>query len=139
MRSPYDEVGGLVYFGRLLDRIRLYQDNRLPEEYLEMYGDGFDERTCDFLGVSFEALAARVSEGGWDDEILEWCYFAGRRPSSDEIEIWNGFLSKRGWRDPMATMIREELAAKGWSERSDIKTLFDFFDADEGRPLRFTE
>lgn len=139
MRSPYDEVGGIVYFGRILDKIRLYQDERLPEDYHEMYGGGFDERTCDFLEVSFPSLSNRVSEGGTDKEILNWCFSIGRQPTADEIEIWNGFLSKRGWRDSMAAMIREELAARGWSARTDIKTLFDFFDADEGRPLRFMD
>ncbi|MGE9269763.1 MAG: DUF5069 domain-containing protein [Verrucomicrobiales bacterium] len=138
-RSPYEEVGGIVYFGRMLDRIRLYQSNRLPHEYHEMYGGGFDERTCDFLGVTFDALSGQVSDGGSDDELLEWCFSTGRRPTEDDIEIWNGFMSKRGWRDPMAEMIRDELESKGWSDRKDIKTLFDFFDADEERPLRFTE
>lgn len=139
LRSPYDRVGNIVYFGRMLDRIRLYQSGKLPAEYREMYGGGFDERTCDFLHVTFDSLTERVREGGSDNEILEWCFSTGRKPSDEEKEVWNGFMEKRGWRDSMAEMIKEELEAKGWSHRRDIKTLFDFFDVDEERPLRYAE
>ncbi|MGE9297088.1 MAG: DUF5069 domain-containing protein [Puniceicoccales bacterium] len=139
LRSAYDTVGGIVYFGRMLDRIRLYQSGRLPLEYHEMYGEGFDERTCEFLGVQFNTLSAQVVRGGTDLELLAWCFDNGRKPSEDDIEIWNAFMSKRGWRDPLHAMVQAELTANGWSGRTDIKTLFDFFDADEERPLRFTE
>jgi gluconokinase len=138
LRSPYDRVGDLVYFGRMLNRIRHYQSAKPPAEYLEMYGGGFDERTCDFLYVTFDALSERVRKGGSDGEILAWCFSTGRRPSDEEREVWNGFMEKRGWRDPMVQMIQEELEAKGWSHRKDIKTLFDCFDADEDRPLRYS-
>jgi Domain of unknown function (DUF5069) len=85
---------------------------------------------------TFKAISERVSRRGTDQEILDWCFQTGQRPTTEEIEIWNGFMEKRGWRDPMSQMLREELAAKEWSDRDDIKTLFDFFDADEERPLK---
>jgi Domain of unknown function (DUF5069) len=33
LRSPYEKVGGLVYFGRMLDKIRLFAKDELPSEY----------------------------------------------------------------------------------------------------------
>jgi gluconokinase len=104
-----------------------------------MFGGGFDERTCDFLQVRFTDLYERVRAGGTDEELLAWCIATGRRPSEEEIEIWNGFMTKRGWRDPMTQMVRKELEARGWLHRTEIQTLFDFFDADEGRPVRTYE
>ena len=32
-RSPRDTVGGIVLFGRILDKIRLNAEGRLPEGY----------------------------------------------------------------------------------------------------------
>jgi hypothetical protein len=136
MRSPYDEVGGIVYFGRMLDRIRLHLRGELPAQYHEMFGGGFDERTCAFLHIRFSDFYARARLPFSDTELLEWCFANGRRPTEEEIEVWNGFMTKRGWRDEMSQMVREELEARGWQDRTDIQTLFDFFDADEGRPIR---
>ena len=33
LRSPYDKVGGLFYFGRMLDKIRRHENGELPLEY----------------------------------------------------------------------------------------------------------
>jgi len=33
LRSPYDKVGGLLYFGRMLDKIRSHAKGELPLEY----------------------------------------------------------------------------------------------------------
>ncbi|MGA0849295.1 MAG: DUF5069 domain-containing protein, partial [Chthoniobacterales bacterium] len=59
-RSPYDREGGLVYFPRMLDKIRLQQAGELPGDYHANMGAGFDLRCCDFLNVDYEAVAAQV-------------------------------------------------------------------------------
>jgi hypothetical protein len=33
IRSPSAKVGGLVYFGRMLDKIRTHEKNELPHDY----------------------------------------------------------------------------------------------------------
>ena len=33
IRSPSAKVGGLVYFGRMLDKIRAHEKNELPPDY----------------------------------------------------------------------------------------------------------
>ena len=70
LRSPREGVGGLVYFGRMVDKLRLEQAGKLPEDYRANLGEGFDKACCDFLGVSYEKLRTRVREGGTDEEIL---------------------------------------------------------------------
>jgi gluconokinase len=30
LRSPHDKTGGIVYFGRMIDKIRLHAEGRLP-------------------------------------------------------------------------------------------------------------
>jgi gluconokinase len=71
LRSCYDKIGGIVYFGRMLDKIRLHAQGRLPAEYHENLGTGFDGRCCSFLHVKYEDVVARVKLGGGDEDILQ--------------------------------------------------------------------
>lgn len=133
LRSCYDAVGGIVYFGRMLDKIRLHAQGTLPPEYHENLGKGFDLRCCNFLRVKYEDVAARVKLGGADQDVLSWCFEQGHKPSDEEFEVWNGFMSKRGWRDPISKRLAERLKESNLTQRTDIQTMFDYIDADEGR------
>ncbi len=135
-RSPYDRVGGLVYFARMLDKIRLHAAGELPEDYQANLGIRMDDRCVRFLSVGYPALRVRALQGGTDAEVLEWCFATGRRPTPEEISVWNSYMRKRGWRDDDdgATLVLNDYKAKaGMSNRRDVLTFFDFFDADEGR------
>jgi hypothetical protein len=135
-RSAYDTVGGLVYFARMLDKIRKHAAGRLPADYHRNLGVGFDGRTVRFLGVDYAALRNRALKGGTDEEILEWCFANGRRPTEEEIQVWSGFMRKRGWRDEAdgGTQGLEKYKAEaGLSHRKDLVTYFDFYEAEEGR------
>jgi gluconokinase len=136
IRSPRETVGGIYVFGRILDKIRLQaRDGCLPEGYhLGVIAGNrtFDDRVCRFLGVEFEALSQRTLAGGTDEEVLEWCFENGRRPDAEQIEIWNGFMMKRGWRDA-ASGFAEQKEASGFGQREDIHAYFDLMDAEEGR------
>ena len=138
LRSAYDEVGGIVYFGRMLDKLRLKAAGVLPDDYnvgtKEWYD--FDSRCTRFLRVRYSALKKRVLQGGTDLEILRWCWKEGRKPNSEEIEIWNTFLKKRGWNDSSSSGLEQDKRANGLGRRPDIVTWFDFFDADEERKRR---
>src|SRR5437764_9846846 len=98
-RSPYDLTRGLLYFARMLDKIRLQDAGLLDAAYHSWLGKGFDGRLCRLLGVPYEVVVARVRQGGTDEEILSWCGEQGRPLDEELILIWNGFASKRGWRD----------------------------------------
>jgi gluconokinase len=136
LRSPHDKVGGLVYFGRMLDKIKLHAQGKLPTDYHQALGGGFDGRCCAFLGVKYEDVKARVKLGGEDQEILEWCFTNGRRPATEEIDAWNDYLRKRGWRDDASKRLAERKKESGFEGRDDIQSFFDYLDADEGREVR---
>ena len=74
LRGCYEKVGRLVYFGRMLDKIRLHAANSLPLEYQPNLGDDqffvLDSRCCRFLGVRYADLRERTLVGGTDDEVL---------------------------------------------------------------------
>lgn len=137
LRSPFDQVNGLVYFGRMLDKIRLAAEGKLPEGWQPMRGDAakgsFDWRCCEFLHVSYADIEAETLKGGKSDgEMLEWAYSKGRRPTEQEIEVWNAFMTKRGWRDAGTQRKNERLEEIGLPPDT-VETMFEYIDLDEGR------
>jgi hypothetical protein len=133
-RSPYDTVKGLVYFARMLDKIRLHDAGNLGAIYQKHLGTDFDGRCLKLLQVKYEAVCERVRAGDSDEQILEWCFENGRRLDEDDIEIWNGFMTKRGWRDSASDRIVFRLKEAGIENRDkEAVTMFDFIDVDEGR------
>ncbi|MDB6075639.1 MAG: hypothetical protein JWO89_3279, partial [Verrucomicrobiaceae bacterium] len=81
LRSCYAKIGRLIYFGRMLDKIRLHEEANLPVDYLAQLGDAqfytLDGRCCRFLGVPYAVVKARTLEGGTDEEILAWVHARG--------------------------------------------------------------
>ena len=136
LRSPFDKVNGLVYFGRLLDKIRLAAAGKLPEAWQAARGTAsagsFDSRCCRFLHLDYAALEAETLKGGSDEELLAWAFAHGREPGAEEIEVWNAFMTKRGWRDAGTERLHERLAEIGLPPNT-VQTMFDFIDLDEGR------
>ncbi len=133
-RSAYDRVGGIVYFARMLDKIRLKEKGNLPPDYLKNLSIGFDGRCSRFLGVDYPAIVKRVGEGGTDEEILAWCFEKGRKSNAEEILIWNKFMLKRGWRDEDDGSTQELQNYKknsGLGHRKDLLTFFDYYEVDE--------
>jgi hypothetical protein len=133
VRSPSVKVGGIVYFGRMLDKIRVHAKGQLPPDYQANLGRGFDEFCVNFLRVNYHEVAERAKQGASDEEILQWCFSVGRRPSDDEVHIWNEFMRKRGWNDEISDTLKRRKKEAGMAGRSEIETMFAFIDADESR------
>src|SRR3954469_23922623 len=95
----YKKTYGLFYFARMGWKIRLHAQGKLPQDYHEMLGQGFDGRTCRYLRVRYEDLRAEVLAGNSDTEVLDWCFAKGRPLTPEEVLIYNSFMSKRGWHD----------------------------------------
>ena len=136
LRSPSDKVGGLVYFGRMLDKIRLYASGKLPEGWQAARGTtnkgNFDSRCCRFLQIDYPSLETETLKGGTDEQLLAWAFKNGRHPSEEDVEIWNAFMMKRGWRDAGTERLNERLAEIGLPPGT-VLTMFEFIDLDEGR------
>jgi len=136
LRSPYAKAGPFVYFGRMLDKIRLHAAGQLPADYVANLGEEktnvFDARCCRFLGVHYADLKARTLQGGSDEEILAWCRACGAARTDEEITIWCGFIMKIGWRDARSSALQERVRAYALVGKP-IETFFDLIDYDEGR------
>jgi len=137
--SDHVKTKGLIYFARMLDKIRLKAAGKLPDGYftgLEPDSTVFDARCTRFLGIDYDELKKRTLQGGTNEEILEWCFQNGRRPNEEDIEVWNGFILKRGWRDGGSEELAETKKREGFGDRDDIQTFVDYHDVDEGRAPR---
>jgi hypothetical protein len=142
LRSSYDMVSGIVHFGRMIDKMRLDATGDLPAAYRPNLGRSnpftFDGRCCRFLNIDYVALAAEAKAGRSDEALFEWACAHGRNPSEVEIEVWNGFMEKRGWRDERSKALQEQVNESGITDRV-VATFFDLHDAEEGRLPRFPD
>jgi hypothetical protein len=134
-KSPKEMTRGMLYFPRMLDKIRLHLNGELHEDYQENFGASrtADSACCNFLRVDHRDLIERVKQGGTDEEILEWCFEKGRRPNEGDLFVWNGFASKLGWRDRVTPRLEERKRAYGIAHRDDIQCIPDLIDFDEER------
>ena len=66
---------------------------------------------------------------------LEWCLATGRKPAEEETLIGNEFMRRRGWNDEATETLNRRKRESGLSDRDDIRTMFDYIDADERRPV----
>jgi gluconokinase len=118
----------------MLDKIRLHAAGQLSEGYHAQLGNGFDLRCLTLLGVKYDDVTKLVLDGKTDQQVLDWCLANGSKPSEEQIEIWNGFMTKRGWRDESSDRIVFRLKEAGLEAKDELAaTMFDFIDLDEGR------
>lgn len=137
--SDYVPTKGVIFFARMLDKIRLKNQGLLPPDYNVVGGpvwDCFDARFCRFFAVDQDRLIERALQGSSDEEILDWCFETFGRPNEEKIVFWNSFIEKRGWRDESSQELEDVKRANGFGERADVQTWVDFHDVDEGRTPR---
>jgi PAS domain S-box-containing protein len=122
----------------MLDKIRLHQAGQLPAEYHSNFGlsAGLDGHLCGFLGVEFAAVCDRVRQGGTDDDVAEWCFQRGLRPSKTQIRIWNEFSRKFGWNDAAARFVERVKREDRVENRTEVATTFNLIELREGRDPR---
>jgi gluconokinase len=136
LSSCYDKVGRLVYFGRMLDKIRLHAAGKLPADYVANLGDDqfyvLDGRCCRFVGVKYAEIKRRTLEGGEDDDILAWVEARGTPRTDEECHLWNRFIVKLGWRDERSHVLPQRIRDSGLTDKP-IETVIDHIEYDEGR------
>jgi len=128
-------TNGMLYFPRMLDKIRMHLAGELHSDYQENFGapQTADAALCNFLRIDHRNLIERVKQGGTDEEILEWCFEKGRRMNEGDIFVWNGFISKLGWRDRVTPRLEARKREMGITDRRDIECIPDLIDFDEKR------
>lgn len=131
--SPYLKIEGIVYLMRMFDKVRLHAAGHLREDLQSNLGIAMDAWSCEFLGVTYENVVGQVNAGLTDEEVVAWCFENGKKPSPQEIKVWNGYMARVGWRDHLTEKLTQRKTESGFAEREDIQSMFDYIDADEGR------
>lgn len=134
--SAKNEIDGVIYFPRMLDKIRLHLEGRLREDYQENLGKALDLQTCQFLQVDYLDLAEKVLEGADDREVLEWAYETGKKPEPHEKVWWCSFMRNFGFRDQLSERLAMRIAEAGLEDREGIYSFLDFMDAEEGHDVK---
>ena len=134
-KSANEMTGGMRYFARMIDKIRLHAGGELGPDYHKNLGGvrTADGACCNFLRVHYRDLRERVLQGGTDEEILEWCFEKGRRPNEGDLLVWNEFMRKFGWNDFATPTLEAQKQKLGLTNREDIITMGELFDLEEGR------
>lgn len=136
LRSPRATLGGYVLLPRLIDKVRLDAQGRLPPDYqakLLKPGLTLDGRFLTFTGLDAGQLRTAVLAARDDDEVLAWVRAHARVHSEPEKEQWARQIE--AYR-PDATVAGNRkqnyphLAGK--LDLSQI-SVFDLIDLDEGR------
>jgi len=134
-RSCYAKVGRLVYFGRMLDKIRLHAAGQLPPEYQKNLGEtqgALLDVSSRFLGVRYADVRDRVLAGDIHEAVLAWAHAHGTPRSDEDCHMWNRFLLKLGWRDQRSAVLPQRILDAGLSGKP-IETIIDHIEYDEGR------
>jgi hypothetical protein len=131
--SAFDTTNDMVYFARMLDKIRKHDRGELREDFHEHIGIGLDGLCAGYLRVPYSEIVKRTLEGGSPEEVLEWCFAQGRALNEADITIWNHFATKLGWNDHVTKSLISRKAESGLSDRDDIETMLEYFEYDEGR------
>ena len=132
-RTPYEKLGGLVYFGRTIDKIRYKAEGTLRSDFFALMGKGFDGRLMSFLCLDYAAFAQFVLSGATDEQCVEYITKHGRKLTEDDVVIWNDFATKRGWKDSASQRLEEFKAESNLVGRNDLLTIFEYMEVDEGR------
>ncbi len=133
LKSPLEEVGGIPYFVRMCDKIRLQASGNLHADYLRNLGGGFDKWTCEYLRIGYAELVEKVQSGLDDAAALEWAVSVGGERTSTERDWWLSYMLNRGHRDDLADVLIKRKLENGLDGRDDIVSFFGLIDADEGR------
>ncbi len=136
LRSCYAKVGRLIYFGRMLDKIRLHAESKLPADYVSLLGDTqfytLDGRCCRFLGVPYAEIREHTLQGGSDEDVIAWVHERGTLRTDEECHMWNRFIAKLGWRDERSHLLPQRIKDSGLTDKP-IETIIDHIEYDEDR------
>jgi hypothetical protein len=133
-RSPRETMDGWMHLPRYVDKIRLHLAGRLPADYQENFGKGFDGLWCKYSGVTHEQMVQVVKKSLTDGEVCDWVRRNVQKSPADKAAHARDMLNRPlpGNEEALARL-KMRKAQAGMAERNDIKTFVDFIDADEKR------
>ena len=132
-RSPYEVMDGWVHLPRLVDKIRLHESGQLPDDYQPNYlHKGFDLAWCKASGVEPDTLVDVVYNSITEGQVSDWVKANVNASDEAKAALRDNLLSY-GTEGALLELLIKRKAESGLQERDDIRCMFDYIDADEGR------
>ena len=131
-RSPYDEVGGIVFLPRTIDKMRAFIAGTVGAYNAKT---GVSTGVFDLFGVTPDEFEQVVRDNPTDEGVLQ--ALMTRKPVSQaEIDDWDRRAVNRGPTDDAGWARHwQQLADAGYGDRKDVRTTFDRLDLDDGREV----
>ena len=132
-RSPYEAMDSWVHLPRLVDKIRLHEASQLPDDYQPNYlHKGFDLAWFKASGVEPDTLVDVVKNSITDGQVSDWVK-ANVNASDEAKAALRDDLLSYGTEGALLERLIQRKAESGLQDRDDIRNMFDYIDADEGR------
>ena len=133
-RSPRETMDGWSYLPRYIDKIRLHLAGKLPADYQENLGKGFDGMWLKYAGVKHEQMIDVVKKSITDGEVCDWVRVNVKKSPAEKAAHAKDMLSRPPASDAEAVArLKMRKEQSGIAHRDDIKTFVDYIDADEKR------
>jgi hypothetical protein len=136
LRSPRESLGGYILLPRLIDKVRLFAEGRLPQPYAaNLLGASYtlDGRFLDFTGLNAEALRRVIVFSRTDDEVLAWVRRHAMPATPLEQQAWAEQIDR--YRPDAALAEYRRRLYPELAVNIDVGSLsvLDLIDMDEGR------
>ena len=130
-RSPRATLGGITFLPRTIDKMRANLAGTLGEYKAKI---GYSERLFAFLDVTADEFEAVVAANADDAGVLAALMARAPRRTA-EIEAFNE--QARSYPQDEAGRQRHQMLLEeaGYAHRTDITTMFDRLDLDDGRDV----
>ena len=131
-RSPYDEVGGITFLPRSIDKMRASLAGSAGAYNAKT---GYSTNLFELFGVTADEFEQIVRDNPTDEGVLQ--ALTARKPLSEaEIEAWNRRSINREPADDAAWARHwKQLEDAGYGDRKDVRTMYDRLDLDDGREV----
>lgn len=136
LRSPRESLGGYIILPRLIDKVRLLAQGRLPQTYAtNVLGARFtlDGRFLSFTQLNGETLRQVILSCRTDEEVLLWVQAHARPTTALEKNAWAEQINR--YRPDAALVEYRKAVYPELVARVDVRSLsvLDLIDMDEGR------
>jgi hypothetical protein len=133
-RSPRETMNGWMHLPRYIDKIRLHLAGKLPKDYQDNFGKGFDGAWLRAAGLTHEQFVEIVRNTVTDGEVCDWVRQNVKKTDAEKKAHAEGMLNYPK-ADDQALQERLKLRKEqaGMAHRTDLKGFVDFIDADEKR------
>ncbi len=126
-------MAGWVHLPRFIDKIRLHLAGQLHSDYRENFTKGFDGAWLKAAGVDAEKFIEVVKQSITDGQVCDWVRQNVKKTDAEKA-AFNASASNRGSdTEEFKARLKFRKEEAGLGHRDDIRTFFDFIDADEKR------